>query len=124
MSASEFSRAELAAAFEKFEKTVARAAATRDWDCWVQHYTPDVEYIEHAAGIMRGRQRVRAWIQETMTTFPGSHMVAFPSLWSVIDESTGRIICELDNPMLDPGDGSVISATPTPCRSATTTFRR
>lgn len=40
MSASEFSRAELAAAFEKFEKTVARAAATRDWDCWVQHYTP------------------------------------------------------------------------------------
>lgn len=49
MSASEFSRAELAAAFEKFEKTVARAAATRDWDCWVQHYTPDVEYIEHAA---------------------------------------------------------------------------
>lgn len=58
-------------------KTVARAAATRDWDCWVQHYTPDVEYIEHAAGIMRGRQRVRAWIQETMTTFPGSHMVAF-----------------------------------------------
>lgn len=80
MSASEFSRAELAAAFEKFEKTVARAAATRDWDCWVQHYTPDVEYIEHAAGIMRGRQRVRAWIQETMTTFPGSHMVATRSI--------------------------------------------
>lgn len=50
-------------------------------------------------------------IQQTMTTFPGSHMVAFPSLWSVIDESTGRIICELDNPMRDPGDGSVIGAT-------------
>jgi hypothetical protein len=46
-----------------------------------------------------------------MTTYPGSHMVAFPSLWSVIDESTGRIICELDNPMADPGDGTVISAT-------------
>jgi hypothetical protein len=38
-------------------------------------------------------------------------MVAFPSLWSVIDESTGRIIMELDNPMRDPGDGSVITAT-------------
>jgi hypothetical protein len=38
-------------------------------------------------------------------------MVAFPSLWSVIDESTGRIIMELDNPMKDPGDGSVITAT-------------
>ncbi|BBX75434.1 nuclear transport factor 2 family protein [Mycobacterium shinjukuense] len=106
-----FSRGELAAAFEKFEATVARAAATRDWDAWVEHYTPDVEYIEHAAGTMRGRERVRAWIRHTMTTFPGSHMVAFPSLWSVIDESTGRVIAELDNPMRDPGDGSVISAT-------------
>ncbi|AXN42277.1 SnoaL-like domain protein [Mycobacterium marinum] len=111
MSGPEFSRSELAAAFEKFEDTVARAAASRDWDAWVQHYTPDVEYIEHAAGTMHGREQVRAWIWQTMTTFPGSHMVAFPSLWSVIDESTGRIILELDNPMRDPGDGSVISAT-------------
>ena len=54
---------------------------------------------------------MRAWIRKTMTTFPGSHMTAFPSLWSVIDEPTGRIICELDNPMVDPGDGTVISAT-------------
>jgi hypothetical protein len=29
----------------------------------------------------------------------------------VIDESTGRMICELDNPMRDPGDGTIISAT-------------
>jgi SnoaL-like domain len=94
----EFSRGELAAAFEKFEQTVARAAETRDWGAWVAQYTPDVEYIEHAAGTMRGRDQVREWIQRTMTTFPGSHMVAFPTLWSVIDEPTGRIILELDNP--------------------------
>ena len=106
-----FSRSELAAAFEKFEATVDRAAHTRDWESWVGQYTPDVEYIEHAAGTMHGREQVRAWIQRTMTPFPGSHMVAFPSLWSVIDEPTGRIICELDNPMADPGDGSVITAT-------------
>lgn len=106
-----FSRAELAAAFEKFEATVARAAETRDWEAWVAQYTPDVEYIEHAAGTMRGREQVRAWIEQTMKTFPGSHMIAFPSSWSVIDEPTGRIICELDNPMADPGDGTVISAT-------------
>ncbi|WP_343602212.1 nuclear transport factor 2 family protein [Mycobacterium sp.] len=106
-----FSRAELSSAFARFEQTVARAARTRDWDAWVEQYTPDVEYVEHAAGTMRGRDQVRAWIQRTMTTFPGSHMVAFPSLWSVIDDATGRIICELDNPMTDPGDGTVISAT-------------
>ena len=28
-----------------------------------------------------------------------------------MDEPTGRIICELDNPMRDPGDGTVVSAT-------------
>jgi len=33
------------------------------------------------------------------------------AVWSVIDEPTGRIIMELDNPMRDPGDGSVITAT-------------
>ena len=60
---------------------------------------------------MKGRDQVLAWIRKTMTTFPGSHMTAFPSLWSVIDEATGRIICELDNPMRDPGDGTIISAT-------------
>jgi hypothetical protein len=38
-------------------------------------------------------------------------MTSFPSLWSVIDEPTGRIICELDNPMRDPGDGTIVSAT-------------
>jgi SnoaL-like domain len=108
VSSPEFTRSELAAAFEKFEATVARAAETHDWDAWVEHYTPDVEYIEHAAGTMHGRDEVRAWIRRTMSTFPGSHMVAFPSLWSVIDEPTGRIIMELDNPMRDPGDGTVI----------------
>lgn len=106
-----FSHDELSAAFETFEQTVAVAADTRNWDAWVAHYTPDVDYVEHAAGTMHGRDAVRTWIRKTMTTFPGSHMTAFPSLWSVIDEPTGRIICELDNPMADPGDGTIISAT-------------
>ena len=53
-------------------------------------------------GTMKGRDEVRAWITKTMSTFPGSYMTEFPSLWSVIDEDTGRVICELDNPMRDP----------------------
>jgi hypothetical protein len=106
-----FNRGELTAAFGQFEQTVAHAAETRDWDPWLEHYTDDVEYVEHAAGTMRGRDAVRTWIWKTMTTFPGSYMTSFPSLWSVVDESTGRIIMELDNPMADPGDGTIISAT-------------
>ena len=106
-----FSREELTQAFATFEATVADAAHTRDWNTWVRHYTPDVDYIEHAMGTMKGRDEVRAWITKTMSTFPGSYMTEFPSLWSVIDEDTGRVICELDNPMRDPGDGTRISAT-------------
>ena len=46
-----FPRGELAAAFEKFERTVARAADP-ELGAWVTHYTTDVEYVEHAAGTM------------------------------------------------------------------------
>ena len=106
-----FSRAELADAFVVFESEVDDAARTQNWDAWVAHYTPDVDYIEHAMGTMKGREEVREWIYRTMTAFPGSHMTAFPSLWSVIDEERGRVIVELDNPMRDPGDGTIISAT-------------
>ena len=54
-----FSKNELAEAFAVFEKTVDNAARTRDWDAWVAHYTPDVDYIEHAMGTMKGRDEVR-----------------------------------------------------------------
>ena len=106
-----FTRDELTDAFATFEQTVAEAARTRNWDPWVDQYTADVEYVEHAAGTMRGREQVRPWIWKTMESFPGNHMTAFPALWAVIDESTSRVICELDNPMRDPGDGTIISAT-------------
>jgi hypothetical protein len=108
---STFSRDELAEAFARFEATVARAAETRDWDPWVDQYTDDVLYVEHAMGTMRGREQVRPWIWKTMESFPGSYMTSFPSLWRVYDEATGRVLCELDNPMRDPGDGVIISAT-------------
>ncbi|MGE2837156.1 nuclear transport factor 2 family protein [Mycobacterium sp. SMC-4] len=111
MTANTFSRAELESAFAAFEATVDEAARTRDWDPWVDQYAEDVLYIEHAAGTMRGREEVRPWIWRTMGSFPGSYMTSFPSLWHVIDEATGRVICELDNPMRDPGDGTIISAT-------------
>ena len=111
MTAHTFTRDELAVAFGKFEQTVDVAARTRDWDPWVDQYTDDVTYIEHAAGTMHGREQVRPWIWKTMESFPGSYMTAFPSLWRVYDEATARVICELDNPMRDPGDGTIISAT-------------
>ncbi|MFW0796601.1 nuclear transport factor 2 family protein [Gordonia sp. CPCC 205515] len=108
---STFTHAELDAAFADFQRTVAEIAVSRDWDRFADMFTVDATYIEHAFGTMTGREEIRAWIWKTMTAFPGSHMTGYPSLWHVVDVPTSRVICEVDNPMRDPGDGSVISAT-------------
>ena len=106
-----FSRSELAAAFEKFEETVARAAETRDWDAWVAQYTPDVEYIEHAAGTMHGRDAGARLDSADDDDLPGQPHGRVP----VVVVGHRRVHradhLELDNPMRDPGDGTVISAT-------------
>ncbi|MDL9936525.1 nuclear transport factor 2 family protein [Gordonia sp. ABSL1-1] len=106
-----FSTAELETAFADFQQTVAEIAVSGDWDRYADMFTPDAEYIEHALGTMNGREEIRAWIWKTMTAFPGSHMTGFPALWHVVDAPTSRVICEVDNPMRDPGDGSAITAT-------------
>ena len=72
MTGTTFSRDELTEAFDGFEATVARAAQTRDWDPWVDQYSDDITYVEHAAGTMHGREQVRAWIWKTMETFPAA----------------------------------------------------
>ena len=38
-------------------------------------------------------------------------MPTFPMAWSVVDEPTGRIICEVRNPMPDPGAAFVARIT-------------
>ena len=115
-----FPLGELSEAFQVFEATVAqiaaeahadRAAGPAAWARFADLFTPDADYIEHALGTMHGREEIRPWIVKTMTRFPGDHMVAFPNLWTVFDAPTGRVIFEVDNPMCDPGDGSVITAT-------------
>lgn len=115
-----FALDELSEAFDVFEATVAGIAAharaepseaPAAWARFADLFTPDADYIEHALGTMHGRDEIRPWIVKTMTRFPGDHMVAFPNLWKVFDAPTGRVIFEVDNPMCDPGDGSVITAT-------------
>ncbi|MGZ4542539.1 MAG: nuclear transport factor 2 family protein, partial [Mycobacteriaceae bacterium] len=64
-------------------------------------------YIEHAYGNFAGREEIRSWVVKTMTSFPGNHMTHFPATWDVVDVERGRVICEIQNPMRDPGDGSV-----------------
>jgi hypothetical protein len=61
-------------------------------------------------GDFAGREQIRPWIVQTMTTYPGSEMVGFPPAWHVLDPTNNRVVCEIRNLMRDPGDGSVHEA--------------
>ncbi|MDT4943508.1 MAG: hypothetical protein QOH14_241 [Pseudonocardiales bacterium] len=102
-----FTRAELDAAFEHYQQTVRRAAASGDWALFAELFTEDADYNEHAYGRFSGQHAIRRWVVRTMTSFPGSSMTSFPIGWHVVDEERGWIVCEVLNRMADPGDGSL-----------------
>ncbi len=106
-----WTREELAAAFDHHCQLINQAARTGDWTDFPSLFTPDAVYIEHSYGTFHGPEQIKDWIISTMTSFPGNVMTSFPINWVTIDEEAGRVICEIDNPMRDPGDGSSIGTT-------------
>ena len=57
-----YTRAELEAAFAKYNEARDRASQTGDWSIWADVFTDDVHYVEHAYGEFHGKEAVRAWI--------------------------------------------------------------
>lgn len=100
-------RAEIEAALVEFQAAGQRAIDTGDWGHFSKMFTTDATYVEHAYGNFTGREEIHAWVTKTMRAFPGNVMTGVPMAWSVIDEPTSRVICEVRNIMPDPGDGSV-----------------
>ncbi|GAA3383435.1 nuclear transport factor 2 family protein [Cryptosporangium minutisporangium] len=96
---------ELNEAFELHAATVAGAAASGDWEPFVQLFLPDATYVDPMVGVMRGHEQIRPWVTATLGTFPGSAM-HYPEAWHLVDPERGRIVCELRNVLRDPGDGS------------------
>ena len=103
-----FTADEIAAAYAAFHEQVAGFVATGDWTGYADLFTPDATYIEHAMGTFRGREEIRAWSVRTMTSYPGRVMTGFPLSWQVVDPDAGRLVCEVRNPMPDPGDGTML----------------
>ena len=101
-----WTRTELEDAFAGYQNTVVECTRSGDWNAFADMFTEDVVYVEHAFGTLNGREAVRKWVTRTMTEFPGHRMTEFPANWFVVDEQRGWIVCEIDNPMEDPGDGS------------------
>ena len=105
-----WSREEIEDAFENYQRTALEAGKTGDWDQWADLFTEDATYVEHLFGNLGGREAIRRWITETMTTTPNDEMIHFPIEWYVIDEDRGWVVCQVWNRMADPGDGSVHQA--------------
>jgi uncharacterized protein (TIGR02246 family) len=105
---STYSASEISEAYAAFHSKVETFVATGDWSGYADLFTPDAVYIEHAMGTFRGREEIRAWAVQTMTAYPGRVMTGFPLTWQVVDPESSRLICEVRNPMPDPGDGTML----------------
>lgn len=104
-------RSELDAAFLDYQRTVEHMAQSGEWERFADLFTVDADYVEHAFGTFKGRDEIRAWIVKTMTSFPGNEMTGFPITWAVVDPERARVVCEINNLMRNPGDGSEHGAT-------------
>jgi hypothetical protein len=104
------SREAIAQAFRHYQSEVAGIAATGEWARFADLFTEVSTYEEHAYGTFTGREQIRTWVVDTMTSFPGNTMTGFPTAWHVVDAPTNRVICEVRNLMPDPGDGSTHEA--------------
>ena len=100
-----YSHEELESAFQHYQDEVDRMAGAGDWARFADLFTEDATYREHAYGDFAGREEIRRWIVRTMSAFPGSAMPRFPIEWHLVDEDCGRIVCEVWNDLVDPGDG-------------------
>jgi hypothetical protein len=103
-----FTADEITAAYAAFQRRVERFKATGDWSGYADLFTEHAVYIEHAMGTFHGRDEIRAWVVRTMTSYPGRVMTGFPVSWQIVDAPSARLVCEVRNPMPDPGDGTML----------------
>ena len=66
---------------------------------WADLFTEDAEYIEHAYGTFKGREKIREWITKVMAPFPS---MTFPQDWVVFDEDNGAILFQCQNRLPTP----------------------
>lgn len=104
-----YDAAEITDAYAAFHARVEEFRRSGEWSGYADLFTEDAVYVERAMGTFRGREQIRAWAVRTMTAYPGRVMTGFPLTWQVVDADAGRLVCEVGNPMSDPGDGTMLS---------------
>ncbi len=99
-----FSRQELEDAFEHYAEIADRCSETGEWGPFADLFTEDCTYIEHAYGVMQGREQVRSWIVDVMRPFP--HM-RFPHDWVAYDDDNDAIVVCIKNLLDHPTEDGV-----------------
>lgn len=99
-----FTREELQSALDHYEAVVDECSRSGDWRPFADLFTEDVTYIEHAYGVMTGREKVRQWIVDVMAPFP--HM-RFSHEWVAFDEDDGAIVMQINNLLEHPAEPGV-----------------
>lgn len=89
-------RDEVQAAFEHWWSV---GNAGEDWASWVGLFTPDVEYLDHFWGPLRGHDEVDRWIHAVMKGVPEIYGVYE---WHVIDGD--RVVFHYQNRRDNPSD--------------------
>ena len=107
---SSFTEAQLRAMHDHYLEVANRCSAIQEWRQWADLFTHDAVYVEHCFGRFNGPDEIYDWIQPLMNQWPNSEMTAFPHDWCVFDVERGWSICQVENVMRDPGDGSVHQA--------------
>ena len=105
-----FSRRELAAEFDAYVDRGVEAGRSGDWSPWADQFTDDAVYVEHLFGRFEGREAIRSWITATMSEYPNNQFTSFPIEWALFDGDRCWIVCEVQNRLNDPGDGTVFQA--------------
>ena len=79
-----YSRAEIMAAFDRYNEARIAAQESGDWSIWARMFREDAHYIEHAYGEFDGRAEIEKWICDVMAPFPEltSRVVLSSSFWA------------------------------------------
>lgn len=98
---------------EAFKAIWTTGSTNEDWVAWVDHLTPDVEYVERVFGRMSGRDEVREWITSLMAVRFDVHAVLN---WYIV--AGDRVVLDMENryyhpdpsqPHLDFGGVSILT---------------
>jgi hypothetical protein len=82
---------------DAYAKSFLEGCVEEDWDAWLMSFTPDVDYVDHFWGPLKGRDEVDPWINAVMKGVPEIYTVLD---WYTIDNDlvTVHMQNRRDNP--------------------------